>query len=162
MAKILVIFYSRTGATKKVAKTIADLLQCDIEEIFDIKDRGGAMGYLMAGRDATLKNLTTIKETVEDPSLYDLTIIGTPVWAFTMATPIRTYIVGNKEKLKKVAFFCTEGGSGGRRAFREMETLCGQKPIAMLELLTKEVARNECAGKLKNFVNEIIKTFQCS
>jgi len=36
--KILVTFYSRSGKTKKVAEAISDILKCDKEEIFDLKN----------------------------------------------------------------------------------------------------------------------------
>ena len=39
MKKILVVYYSRTGVTKKLALSIAQLLQADIEEIIDTKKR---------------------------------------------------------------------------------------------------------------------------
>ncbi|MDY6965570.1 MAG: hypothetical protein SVM80_06305 [Halobacteriota archaeon] len=35
------VYYSRTGTTKKVADAISDIINCDIEEIVDTKDRSG-------------------------------------------------------------------------------------------------------------------------
>lgn len=153
--KILLVYYSRTGITKKVAEEILKSLNCDIEEVVDTKNRAGAIGYIMAGKDATLKSLTQIKETTKNPGDYDMVIIGTPIWAFTMSTPIRTYIEQNKDKFKKVAFFCTQGSSGSDGGFKDMETICGQKPINILELKTKEVAKNEFNEKINSFINEI-------
>jgi flavodoxin len=43
MKKILVVYYSRTGMTKKLANSIANLLFADIEEIVDTKNRSGLM-----------------------------------------------------------------------------------------------------------------------
>jgi flavodoxin len=34
----LVVFYSRTGTTKKVGEALADLLQCDSEELIDTRN----------------------------------------------------------------------------------------------------------------------------
>ncbi len=155
--KPLVIFYSRTGTTKKVAEAISKDLNCDIEEIVDMKDRKGPMGYLIAGKDAATKALTEIKKVQKLPDSYDIVIIGTPVWAFTMASAIRTYINKNRSRLKKVAFFCTQGGSGSKRTFRDMEKKCGKKAIASLELTTREVIKGEHIGKVKQFVHEINK-----
>jgi len=151
----LVVFYSRTGTTKKVAKTISKILKSDIEEIFDTKNRKGVLGYLIAGKDATLRKLTVIKKIKKDSSKYGLVIIGTPVWAFTMSSPIRAYIHQNKRKFKKVAFFCTMGGSGGKTTLNEMGSLCGKKPLALLELKTKEVIKNKYVQKVKKFVDKI-------
>ncbi len=150
--KSLVVFYSRSGITKKAAEAISDKLKCDIEEIFDTKDRSGVKGYLLAGKDAVSKKLTVIKDAAKNPSEYDMIIIGTPVWAFTTAPAIRTYILQNKQAFKNVAFFCTQGGSGSKPAFKEMQALCGQEPVALLELFTKEVANKEFLSKVEKFV----------
>jgi flavodoxin len=155
--KTLVVFYSRTGNTKKVAGKIWEFLQADFEEIFDTKKRAGALGYLLAGQDATLKRLTKIKEIKNDPSSYDLVIIGTPGWAFNMSAPIRTYISQNKEKFEEVAFFCTLGDKGGKRSFKEMEKLCKKKPIATLGVRTKEVIGEAYFPEAKEFVSKILK-----
>ena len=39
MKKILVVYYSRTGMTKKLALSIVDILGADGEEIIDTKKR---------------------------------------------------------------------------------------------------------------------------
>ena len=101
--KSLVLFYSRTGNTGKIANEIAVKLNSDIEEIFDKKNRKGIFGYLAAAKDAATKKFTQIEEVKKDLSQYDLVIIGTPVWAWGMAPAIRTYL--SKNKFNKLAFF---------------------------------------------------------
>jgi len=49
----LVAFHSRTGNTRKVAEAMSNILESDIEEILDTKNRAGIFGFLMAGMDAT-------------------------------------------------------------------------------------------------------------
>jgi len=152
--KCLVAFYSRTGITKKVAEAISKILKCDSEEIFDTQNRAGGVGYFKSGRDSTMKKLTELKKIKNNPASYDTVIIGTPIWAWNVSTPIRTYLSQNK--FKKVAFFCTMGGSGGKKAFKEMEKLCKEKPIAVLELKTAEVADNKHLQKVREFAKKII------
>jgi len=153
--KILVVFYSRSGRTKKVSEAISDILKCDKEEIFDTKNRKGIPGFLSAGTDANLRRLTEIKEIKRNPSLYDLVIIGTPVWSANISTPVRTYISLHKEDFKKVAFFCTRLGSDAEKVFMDMENLCQKKPIALLELTSKEIKRNIYTKKIEEFVKKI-------
>ena len=71
----LVVYYSRTGNTRKLAKIIAEKLKADIEEIEDSTSRSGPLGWLRAGRDAGLKSLTKLKPLKKDPSNYDMVII---------------------------------------------------------------------------------------
>jgi flavodoxin len=153
--KTLVAFYSRTGTTKKIGEVLAQKIGADVEEIRDTVERNGVKGYLISGRDAMKKKLTTLQPTACKVSDYDLVIIGTPIWSWNMSVPIRTYITENKGAFKKVAFFCTMGGSGDEKAFLEMENILGQKPLVTLALKTREVVKNNYSDKLENFLSQI-------
>jgi hypothetical protein len=82
-------------------------------------------------------------------------IVGTPVWGWGVSTPIRTYLKNNKNSIKNTSFFCTMGGSGGDRAFKQMEEICGKPAIATLALLTKEVTENNFEEKIISFTKQI-------
>ena len=155
MKNILIVYYSRTGMTKKVADNLKEKLAADIEEVKDITGRSGAKGYFLAGRDATLRRLTKIEPIKTIPTNYDLVIIGTPIWSWNVSVPIRTYITEQKNNFKAVAFFCTMGGSGDQRAFREMGEIIGKDPQATLALKTIEVVKNNCEDKVAEFANKI-------
>ncbi len=153
---ILIIFYSRTGTTKRVANRIAENLNCDIEEIFDTKNRKGFFGYIKSAIDAMKKKLTTLEKINKNPESYDLIGIGTPIWTSNMSTPIRTYIIENKEKFNKVAFFCTEGGRGGEKCFKNMAKLSDKTPVATLELTTKEIKKDLHLRKITEYTAKLI------
>ena len=152
---ILVVFYSRTGWTEKVAVRLAQQLNCGLDQVVDTKDRSKLLGYLKAGRDAMFKEMTTIAPVKSEPKFYDLIIVGTPIWAFTVPPPIRTYLRDKKIQLKRVAFFCTQGGSGDKAAFREMEKTCDLKPIATMALTTQEVKEEKYQDKLSQFIQQL-------
>jgi flavodoxin len=44
--KILVVFYSRSGATRRVADALAAELKCDAEEVVVTKSRAGFVGIM--------------------------------------------------------------------------------------------------------------------
>ncbi|MHC1604429.1 MAG: flavodoxin family protein [Candidatus Methanofastidiosia archaeon] len=155
--KTLVVYYSRTGHTKKVAEAISNFLDCDIEEIVDTQNRSGPLGYLRSGYQAMRKKLPTIEKIKKDPSQYDLVVIGTPIWAKTISSPIRTYLYQNREHFKKIAFFCTYGSGGAETAFAEMEKLCSINPVSTLDVKTKEAKKGDYIPKVENFINEIEK-----
>jgi len=153
--KTLVVYYSRTNTTKKVAEKIAELTKCDIEQLIDTKDREGAKGYLFAGKDALTKQLTVLEPISKDASQYDLIILATPVWAYTMCSAIRTYIEQHKDKFKSVAYLCTMGGSGDKGTFDAMTDICYKNPRATLALKTKEVVKDEYQEKLNEFLKQL-------
>lgn len=153
--KTLVVFYSRTGITRKVAEHIAHALSSDVEEIIPVEDRTDFLGYALSREEAVSKTIPPIKATTRDPTLYDLTIIGTPVWVHTMASPVRAYISSKEEQFNHVAFFCTQDRSGGHGAFEEMETLCRRIPLDTLEILHEEVANGSYERKVEGFLARI-------
>ncbi len=146
---ILITWYSRTGRTTKAAETIRDALasagvsDVELEELLDTKNRAGAAGWMSGGRDATLKRVVPIEPVQSDVATYDLVVIGTPVWAFTMAPAVRTFCTEHGSAAQRVAFVATMGGSGDAGAYRDMEKLCGSKPVATLSLIDKAIDRGD-------------------
>jgi flavodoxin len=149
--KVLVTYYSRTGNTRKVAEKIAKILKADLDEIKDLTDRSGPKGWLFGGRDASRKYPTEIRYK-KDPKDYDLVVIGTPIWAWTVTPAVRTYL--SQKKFPKVAFFATCGGSGIEKTFEEMERL-SKKPVAKLglkaETFTQKLEVHAHMDKIEKF-----------
>ncbi len=158
--KALVVFYSRTGMTKDVAVRISEELDSDIEEIFDVKSRKGIFGYIRSAFESIFKNMPKIKKTEVDPSDYDLVIIGTPVWAENMASPVRSYLFQNNDSLNRVAFFCTMLSKGSKKTFLEMEKLSEFNPLACLSLTDKGIKQEKHIKKVKEFIKEIKKNYK--
>ena len=97
--KTLVVYYSRSNVTRKIAEMIREKLDCDIEEITDAGKYGGKIGYMKGGFDATTGKTTKINEITKNPSDYDLVIVGTPIWASNMATPVYSYLIKYSDQI---------------------------------------------------------------
>ena len=158
MKETLIVFYSRTWTTKKIAEEISAYLDSDIEEIIDKKNRNWIFGYLWAGRDAALKKFTEIEEIKFNPSNYKNIIIGTPVRDFTMSTSIRTYLTQNCDLIpENVYFFCTQWHSGDMTTFQDMANICWKKPIHTISFTTREVKSDSYKVRLNNFLNVVLR-----
>jgi len=157
--KTLVVYYSRTGTTKKIAEMIRESLSADIEEIKDTVERKGIVGYFRSGRDAMKKRLTKLEVFEKDLNEYDLVVVGTPIWGWNMSVPIRTFVTEQKDRMKKVAFFCTMGGSGSVKAFEEMWEISGKEPEATLALTNKEIIKNNFQEKVDFFLEGLKKAY---
>lgn len=159
--KILVVYYSNSGITEKVGGLLAVALEADQEKLIDKKDRKGMWNYLVAAKDAIMKNETEIETPAQDPSKYDLVIIGTPIWAAKMAPAVRTYINKYKGKFKKVAFFTTSGGTTFDKTIPEMEQISGHTAVLKNGFFEKEVKENskEMIQKLNEYIDSLKKIF---
>ncbi|MFA5869173.1 MAG: hypothetical protein WC941_05670 [Candidatus Bathyarchaeia archaeon] len=51
--KTLIVYYSRDGSTRKVAEELKAQLGADIEEITEPKGRGGPLGWIRSGKEAS-------------------------------------------------------------------------------------------------------------
>jgi flavodoxin len=152
---MLVVYYSRTGTTRKVAEHLRERLGADIEEVVDKKNRGGPIGWLMAGKDAGSKSLTQIEEIKKDPSKYKLVVIGTPVWNNTMSTPIRTYLTKHRELINELAIFST-GEAENNKALADIAALVGKTPKATLKLMKKQqVETGGYISLLEPFIDQL-------
>ncbi len=153
--KLLVVYYSRTGVTEKVAQEIARGLNCPLEKISDLKSRTGLVGYLLSGREAMLEKCPPIKPIEYNPENFDLVIIGTPNWAGNISSPIRAYLKQTEGKIKNFALVITQGGKGAQRAQNKAEALIGQPAKASLVLSTKEVVAGSDQEKINLFLKQI-------
>ena len=153
--KTLIVYFFRSGNTCGATNLISSDLDCDVEELINTKSRSGPLGFIRAGRDATGRKLTVLEAIKNDPTEYDMIVIGTPVWGGNMTPAVRTYITENSAKFKKVAFFSTAGSSDSTKIFNEMEEIINQAPIATLSIIGKEVKSGEYKKKIEEFVKEI-------
>jgi menaquinone-dependent protoporphyrinogen IX oxidase len=155
-ARVLVVYYSRTGHTRAVADEIVRLFgDADVEEIRDTVNRSGWLGYLRAGRDAWNERLTVIETPRRDVRRYDLVVIGTPVWRSSVSVPVRTYLAQRTGQFNRVAFFLTCGGVGKERVFSQMEQLVGTLPEAAVAVRDKEIPRRDFVGRIDRFAKEL-------
>lgn len=155
MKKALVVYFSRSGYTQRIAEEIAARCGAEIERIQDARGRSGLLGYLRSAREALRKRAAEIAPGSARPSDYELVMIGTPVWAGNVSSPVRAYIAAHKSELRRVAFFCTQGGSGGAGVLADMAALSGQPAAANLVLNDRDIDKGLQAMKLRQFLETL-------
>ena len=155
MNKILVVFYSRTGFTRRVAEQIAKRLQCDLCELREKRRREGALGYLRSIFEALTRREPELQEPGVDPSRYALVILGTPVWAGRVCSPMRAFLTRHRLGGAEVAVFCTLGGSGAEGVLSALALQAGKTPRAGLALTDSEIDTGATARKLDAFVEAL-------
>ncbi|CAN7782634.1 flavodoxin [Caballeronia sp. LjRoot34] len=138
-ARVLVVYYSRSGVTAHAAKALANRLGADLEDIVERSDRSGPLGFVRSIIDVLRERPARINAAKHDPSSYELVVIATPVWAHRVATPMRTWLTAYRARLPKVAFLCTFGGSGAEQALGQLADISGRSALARCQIDARDV-----------------------
>ena len=157
-SKTLVVFYSRSGTTRRIAVALSEALKCDLEEITEPKPRTGFLGYIRSLLEARRKRPSIIAPRKHDVSSYDLVVVGTPVWAWSLSSPVRAYLMATASQLPEVAFFCTLGSTGSERTFAQMAAITGKTPRAVCAITQPEVLSTSCDERLMAFEKALAKS----
>lgn len=104
--KSLVVYYSKSGNTEKVARAVARGLEAELKKI---------------------------EEVVGDIYQYDLICVGTPVYALAPAKPVKKFLENLPDLSgKKGAGFCTMHAAGGKRTLKIVKEKLENKGIDFL------------------------------
>ncbi len=155
MTKTLVAYYSWTGHTQQIAEAIAGELRADVEPIGELRPRAGWVAYVRSAWEVLRAKAVALKPPEKDASQYDLIVLGTPVWAGRMSSPIRAYILDQRASFKRIALFCTEGGANGEKALAQVASLCGKDPVATLVVTERDMTSRVAHRKVLEFVKAL-------
>ncbi len=113
--KTLVIYYSFEGNTKLMAEAMAEAVGADLLRLQPRREiqTHGFMKFVWGGKAAMMKDKPELLPLDKNPDDYDLLLLGTPVWAWTYAPPMNTFLSGTPLSGKKIALFCCHGGGKG-------------------------------------------------
>ncbi len=129
MSKVLVVDFSVSGVTEKIAQKIAIAAQSDLfniepekpYETADVNWRDQNSRATVESKDRSI--LPGIKNKIPDFSQYDTIFLGFPIWWHTCPNIILTFVKEYDLKGKTVIPFATSGGSGIDKAEKELKSL---------------------------------------
>lgn len=118
--KPLVVYFSATGSTEKVAEYIAEetggqLYEVTPEEEYsaddlDWTDQNSRVS--MEHNNESMREVKLKETTAPDWESYDTIYVGYPVWWGIAAWPLSTFVAANDFSGKTVIPFCTSASSG--------------------------------------------------
>lgn len=159
--KKLIVYYSYTGHTKMIAESIQEKLQCDILEIKPVKEYSKDYNQVVSeeqNNESTNKK-PEIQKINKDLSKYDEIIIGSPVWWYTIAPVIRTFLLENVFTGKVIRPFATNAGWLGQ-TFKEIQRLCPNSKVekGMNIVFTEDYRENQLItspDEIDNWINNL-------
>ena len=118
--KTLVIYYSASGNTERVAKDIAEAAGADLfeivpTEVYTSEDLNWTNPDSRVSRehdDESLRDVPLTTTEVPDWDSYDTVFIGYPIWWGIAAWPVDTFVKSNDFTGKTVIPFATSSSSG--------------------------------------------------
>ena len=130
MSKTLVAYFSASGVTAKLAKTLAKVTNADLFEIkpvtpYTAKD----LDWMDKKSRSTIemkdpKSRPAIAGKVADMAQYDTVFVGFPIWWYQAPRIIETFLESYDFSGKTVIPFATSGGSGISGAEKSMKAHC--------------------------------------
>lgn len=126
MPKTLIVYFSVSGNTKRVAEIIQKETKGDIARIqpqtpYQTNDMSSLSEQ---GQKEVNAHYQPPIEPLPDVSLYDRIVVGTPTWWYTMAPAVRTFFTQTDLKGKTVVLFMTNAGWPGT-VIKDMKAAAG-------------------------------------
>jgi len=159
LGKVLVVYYSLTGHTKDIAEQIASKTNADIFEIKTIETYSSPSVYMKSKKELSSKNYPEIqKDKLPNIAEYDTIFVGAPVWWYTMAPAMYSYLQITDFGGARVVPFSTQGSNFGS-FYKDFETMAKNAQILPSESFNNvdEKYREQVANKINVWLNKLSK-----
>lgn len=157
MNKILVVVYSYTGTSRKVADLLCSQQGWPLAEIVETRPRAGALGSLRCLLDSVFRRHPPIRYDGPRTKDFDAVVLVSPIWGQRLAGPMRSFVGTRREHLPDVAVVSVMGGRGAPNAVAEISHLVGRAPILDAAFTTREVDSGSFATRLEAFGTAVRK-----
>lgn len=135
--KPLVVYFSHSGHTKKIAEDIHKKVGGDIFVIEQVETYPENYHELteFAKEEKRRNARPAVKKLLENADDYGIVFLGYPNWWSTMPMPVFTFVEGSKLDGKTIAPFTTHGGGGVADSVDDLKKLVPHsrvlKPLAV-------------------------------
>ena len=128
---ILVVYFSRTGNTRKIANLIHQEVGGTIHEIRPKVPYPNSYDAVVdqAQKEIQAGYKPALQSTLDHIESYDTIFVGSPNWWSTIAPPVATFLSEYDLSGKTIVPFCTHGGGGLGRIGQDIAKLCPQSSI---------------------------------
>jgi len=128
--KILIVYYSNCGNTKKVTEKLHSIVGGDIKAIELIEKYPNNIFKMSNLVRKQLKNGYLPKIEEIDISGYDVIFAGFPIWGFSISLPMKSFLKNNNLENKTIIpFFTYSGGACKNKIWNEIKDLTNAKEI---------------------------------
>ena len=143
MNKTLVVYFSASGTTRKIAEMIAEvgdfsLYEITPKELYTSDDLNWMNKKSRSSVEMSNKKIRPeITDTDAHIKEYDTIILGFPIWWYVAPTIVNTFLEKYDFSGKKIVLFATSGGSGFGNTVKELKPAATGAEIVEGKLLNR-------------------------
>ena len=143
MNKTLVVYFSASGTTRKIAEMIAEvgdfsLYEITPKELYTSDDLNWMNKKSRSSVEMSNKKIRPeITDTDAPIKEYDTIILGFPIWWYVAPTIVNTFLEKYDFSGKKIVLFATSGGSGFGNTVKELKPSAPGAEIVEGKLLNR-------------------------
>lgn len=157
----LLVYFSYTGHTKYIAEIIKQNINCDVIRLEPVIPYSNDYNKVVNDEQnqESSDKIPEIKDINIDLDLYDIIIIGTPVWWYRSAPVIRAFLKKYDLSNKIIIPYATNAGWLGK-TFNEIKSLCSNSKVVneFNIVFTSDYIKNELVTPIEtieNWINNI-------
>lgn len=156
--KILIIYFSHSGNTEKLAKNIQKICQADLISIEANPPYPNE--YQETINEMSRQNKGNILPSYQVPTTrfndYDMIFFGYPVWDMRLPPVMRSFLQDNSLNSQLIFPFNSHAGFGTGKSVNEIKELTQNKSVST-PLSIKDNQINQAEKEIENWVIESIK-----
>jgi hypothetical protein len=122
-----IMYFSRTGVSKRIAEKLSKKLDVELIEIKDDKNWHGFIGFIRGGYYSSKWKKTIINlipETILNNN--DEIILISPLWSSNIAPAAFSLLLDNKIMAKNTTLVLTNAGTSPKHTYRNVEEKLGK------------------------------------
>ena len=159
MKKALVAYFSASGVTAQLARTLAETVDGDLFEIVPAQPYTAAdLNWTDKKSRSTIemkdaKSRPAIAETVRDMQRYGVVFVGFPIWWYEAPRIVQSFLEAYDLSGKTIVPFATSGGSGMGKTADILRAVCPAADI----LPGKRMSARESAEAVRAWLETLGK-----
>ena len=152
MSRKLVVYFSASGVTAKVAESLSEAIGADIYEIEpDVPYTKADLNWMDKQSRSTLEmndpaSRPAIKGMRDNMEDYDTVFVGFPIWWYVAPTIINTFLESYDLTGKTIIPFATSGGSAMGKTNEKLQPSCPNSKLIEGKVFKKSASKADLAA----------------
>ena len=152
MDDTLIVFYSYTGNSRRLAQMLSAQQGWPMGEVVELHPRsGGFTGFVRCIADSLLHLRPCVLYRGPQPSSFKTVVLVAPIWLQQLAGPMRSFLADKRSSIRQSAVFTTMGGRGASNGVAEIAHIPGKDPVLAEVATARDVEDGSCAAMVEAF-----------